>query len=176
MSAIASPDPVVLLIDEIDKTDQEFEAMLLELLSDFQISIPELGRIEARTHPVVLLTSNNTRELTEALKRRCLYLWLDYPCAEHELAIVRLHAPELPERVGERLVEIVGMVRELDLKKPPSIAESIDWARALLLLGADDIDEDVFRSTMSIIVKHRTDLDVVAERVGVRLGLSPRPA
>jgi MoxR-like ATPase len=170
MTAIASPEPVVLLIDEIDKTDQEFEAMLLELLSDFQISIPELGRIEARTHPVVLLTSNNTRELTEALKRRCLYLWLDYPSAEHELQIVRLHAPELPEKVGERLVEIIQMVRELDLKKPPSIAESIDWARALLLLGADDITPEVFRSTLSIIVKHRTDLDTVAERVGVRLG------
>ena len=113
--------------------------MLLELLSDFQISIPELGRIEARTHPVVLLTSNNTRELTEALKRRCLYLWLDYPSTEHELEIVRLHAPELPEKVAERLVEVIQMVRELDLKKPPSIAESIDWARALLLLGADDI-------------------------------------
>ena len=173
MTAIASPDPVVLLIDEIDKTDQEFEAMLLELLSDFQISIPELGRIEARTHPVVLLTSNNTRELTEALKRRCLYLWLDYPSSEHELEIVRLHAPELPERVAQRLVEVVHMVRELDLKKPPSIAESIDWARALLLLGADDIDAEVFRSTLSIIVKHRTDLDTVAERVGVRLGVAP---
>ena len=172
MTAISSPEPVVLLIDEIDKTDQEFEAMLLELLSDFQISIPELGRIEARTHPVVLLTSNNTRELTEALKRRCLYLWLDYPSTEHELEIVRLHAPELPARVAERLVEVIHMVRELDLKKPPSIAESIDWARALLLLGADDIDADVFRSTLSIIVKHRTDLDTVAERVGVRLGVA----
>ena len=119
--------------------------MLLELLSDFQISIPELGRIEARTLPVVLLTSNNSRELTEALKRRCLYLWLDYPTPEHELEIVRLHAPELPETVARRLVEVVAMVRELDLKKPPSIAESIDWARALLLLGADDITADVFR-------------------------------
>ena len=172
MTAIASPEPVVLLIDEIDKTDQEFEAMLLELLSDFQISIPELGRIEARTHPVVLLTSNNTRELTEALKRRCLYLWLDYPSSEHELEIVRLHAPELPQQVAERLVEIIQMVRELDLKKPPSIAESIDWARALLLLGAEDISPEVFRSTLSIIVKHRTDLDTVAERVGVRLGVA----
>jgi MoxR-like ATPase len=170
MTAIASPEPVVLLIDEIDKTDQEFEAMLLELLSDYQISIPELGRIEARTHPVVLLTSNNTRELTEALKRRCLYLWLDYPALEHELEIVRLHAPELPEQVGRKLVEVVAMVRGLDLKKPPSIAESIDWARALLLLGAEDIDARLFRETMSIIVKHRTDLDVVAERVGVQLG------
>jgi MoxR-like ATPase len=169
MQAIASPEPVVLLIDEIDKTDQEFEAMLLELLSDFQITIPELGRIEARTHPVVLLTSNNSRELTEALKRRCLYLWLDYPSTEHELEIVRLHAPELPETVARRLVEVVAMVRELDLKKPPSIAESIDWARALLLMGAEDISADVFRQTLSIIVKHRTDLDVVAERVGVKL-------
>src|ERR1700758_2814840 len=169
MTAIASADPVVLLVDEIDKTDQEFEAMLLELLSDFQISIPELGRIEARTRPVVLLTSNNTRELTEALKRRCLYLWLDYPDLEHELEIVRLHSPELDEQVARKLVEIVGQVRELDLKKPPSIAESIDWARALILLGANDIDGDVFRQTMSVIVKHRTDLDTVAARVGVKL-------
>ena len=169
MTAIASPEPVVLLIDEIDKTDQEFEAMLLELLSDFQISIPELGRIEARTHPVVLLTSNNTRELTEALKRRCLYLWLDYPDTEHELEIVRLHSPELSETVARKLVEVIQMVRDLDLKKPPSIAESIDWARALLLLGADSIDQATFRETMSVIVKHRTDLDVVAERVGVKL-------
>jgi MoxR-like ATPase len=169
MTAISSPEPVVLLIDEIDKTDQEFEAMLLELLSDFQLSIPELGRVEARTQPVVLLTSNNSRELTEALKRRCLYLWLDYPALEHELQIVRLHAPELDAGVARRLVEVVAMVRELDLKKPPSIAESIDWARALLLLGADDIDRRTFIETMSIIVKHRTDLDVVAERVGVKL-------
>src|SRR5207245_823717 len=139
MTASASEEPVVLLIDEIDKTDQEFEAMLLELLSDFQISIPELGRIEARTHPVVILTSNNSRELTEALKRRCLYLWLDYPELEHELEIVRLHSPDLSEAVGRKLVEVVHMVRELDLKKPPSIAESIDWARALLLLGAENI-------------------------------------
>jgi MoxR-like ATPase len=169
MTAIASPEPVVLLIDEIDKTDQEFEAMLLELLSDFQISIPELGRIEARTQPVVLLTSNNTRELTEALKRRCLYLWLDYPELEHELQIVRLHSPDLDERVARKLVEIIHQVRELDLKKPPSIAESIDWARALLLLGASDIDGDTFRETMSVIVKHRTDIDIVAARVGVKL-------
>ncbi|MCL2419838.1 MAG: MoxR family ATPase, partial [Conexibacteraceae bacterium] len=139
MTAIASENPVVLLIDEIDKTDQEFEAMLLELLSDFQITIPELGRVEATTHPVVLLTSNNSRELTEALKRRCLYLWLDYPDLEHELEIVRMHSPELSETVARKLVEVVHMVRELDLKKPPSIAESIDWARALLLLGASDI-------------------------------------
>jgi MoxR-like ATPase len=169
MTAIASDEPVVLLIDEIDKTDQEFEAMLLELLSDFQISIPELGRIEAKTRPVVLLTSNNTRELTEALKRRCLYLWLDYPDLEHELQIVRLHAPELDETVAKKLTEVVHQVRQLDLKKPPSIAESIDWARTLLLLGASDIDHDTFIETMSVIVKHRTDLDTVAARVGVAL-------
>ena len=169
LRAIAAKEPVVLLVDEVDKTDQEFEAMLLEVLSDFQISIPELGVVEARTRPLVLLTSNDSRELTEALKRRCLYLWLDYPEAERELEIVRLHAPELPATVARRLVEVVHMVRGLDLKKPPSIAESIDWARALLLLGADEIDRAVLERTMSIIVKHRADLDVVAERVGVRL-------
>jgi len=169
LSAIAAEVPVVLLIDEIDKTDQEFEAMLLEVLSDFQISIPELGVVEASTHPLVLLTSNNSRELTEALKRRCLYLWLDYPDLERELEIVRLHAPELKGEVARKLVEVIHMVRGLDLKKPPSIAESIDWARALLLLGAEEIDRAMLESTMSIIVKHRTDLDVVAERVGAKL-------
>src|SRR3984885_10812003 len=150
MTAIASSEPVVLLIDEIDKTDQEFEAMLLELLYDFQISIPELGRIEAKTRPVVLLTSNITRELTEALKRRCLYVWLDYP-------------------IARKLTQIIHQVRQLDLKKPPSIAVSIDWARTLLLLGAGDIDHATFVQTMSVIVKHRTDLDTVAARVGVTL-------
>jgi MoxR-like ATPase len=168
LQAIEAAEPVVLLIDEIDKTDQEFEAMLLEVLSDFQISIPELGVVEARSRPLVVLTSNNSRELTEALKRRCLYLWLDYPNVERELEIVRLHAPELSETLARRLVEVIHEVRRLDLKKPPSIAESIDWARALLLLGAEELDQSVFEHTMSIIVKHRTDLDVVAERVGVK--------
>jgi MoxR-like ATPase len=175
MQAIASADPVVLLIDEIDKTDQEFEAMLLELLSDFQITIPELGRVEATTMPLVVLTSNNSRELTEALKRRCLYLWLDYPELEREMEIVRLHAPDLPEALARRLVEVVRMVRALDLKKPPSIAETIDWARTLLLMGADDIDRETFEQSMSIIVKHRTDIDLVAERVGMKLADSVRP-
>jgi MoxR-like ATPase len=169
LTAISTDEPVVLLIDEIDKTDQEFEAMLLEILSDFQVSIPELGVVEARTHPLVLLTSNNSRELTEALKRRCLYLWLDYPNVERELEIVRLHAPELDEQLARKLVEVVHMVRSLDLKKPPSIAESIDWARALMLLGAEDIDQGMLERTMSIIIKHRTDFDLVAERVGVKL-------
>jgi MoxR-like ATPase len=173
MSAISAQQPVVLLIDEVDKTDQEFEAMLLELLSDFQITIPELGQISARTMPIVVLTSNNTRELTEALKRRCLYLWLDYPDVDREMEIVRLHAPELDEKLARRLVEIIHMVRQLDLKKPPSIAESIDWARTLLLMGADDIDQETFEQSISIIVKHRTDMDLVAERVGVKLGELP---
>jgi MoxR-like ATPase len=169
MQAIASAEPVVLLIDEIDKTDQEFEAMLLELLSDFQITIPELGRVEATSMPIVVLTSNNSRELTEALKRRCLYLWLDYPELEREMEIVRLHTPDLPEALTKRLVEVVRMVRALDLKKPPSIAETIDWARTLLLMGAEDIDRETFEQSMSIIVKHRTDIDLVAERVGMKL-------
>ena len=170
LTAIASPEPVVLLIDEVDKTDQEFEAMLLELLFDFQITIPELGEIKARTMPIVVLTSNNTRELTEALKRRCLYLWLDYPEIDREMEILRLHTPEIDERLARRLVEVVHMVRQLDLKKPPSIAESIDWARTLLLMGADDIDRETFERSISILVKHRTDIDVVSERVGVKLG------
>ena len=170
LAAISSEEPVVLLIDEIDKTDQEFEAMLLEVLSDFQITIPELGRIEATSMPIVLLTSNNSRELTEALKRRCLYLWLDYPSIDRELEIVRLHTPELDEALARRLVEIVQMIRALDLKKPPSIAESIDWARTLLLIGAKDIDRKTFEDSISIIVKHRSDIDLVAERVAVKLG------
>jgi MoxR-like ATPase len=169
MKAIVSPEPVVLLIDEIDKTDQEFEAMLLELLSDFQITVPELGQVSATSQPIVVLTSNDSRELTEALKRRCLYLWLDYPGIEREIEIVHLHAPELSETLTRRLVEVIDMVRALDLKKPPSIAESIDWARTLVLMGADDIDRETFAQSMSIIVKHRTDIDLVAERVGMKL-------
>ncbi|HXF30098.1 MAG TPA: MoxR family ATPase [Solirubrobacterales bacterium] len=169
MKAISSEEPVVLLIDEIDKTDQEFEAMLLELLSDFQITIPELGQISATTMPIVILTSNDSRELTEALKRRCLYLWLDYPGVEREMEIVLLHAPEMKVELARRLVEVIEMVRDLDLKKPPSIAESIDWARTLLLMGVDDIDRETFQQSMSIIVKHRTDIDLVAERVGLKL-------
>jgi MoxR-like ATPase len=175
LEAISSDEPVVLLIDEIDKTDQEFEAMLLEVLSDFQISIPELGRVEAKSMPIVILTSNNSRELTEALKRRCLYLWLDYPSTEREREIVHLHAPDLDESVARRLVEVVQMIRQLDLKKPPSIAESIDWARTLLLIGASEIDRKTFEDSMSIIIKHRSDIDLVAERVAVKLSDPAEP-
>ena len=174
LKAIASPEPVVLLIDEIDKTDQEFEAMLLELLSDFQVTIPELGRVEAETHPIVVITSNDSRELTEALKRRCLYLWIDYPEADREAEIVRLHEPSIDQGLAERLVEVVARIRELDLRKPPSISESIDWARTLVLLGADDIDETTLRDSLSTIVKHRADLDLVAEKIGPGLGQGDR--
>ena len=160
----------MLLIDEIDKTDQEFEAMLLEVLSDFQISIPELGVVEARTPPA---RAAHLEQLARADRGAQAPLPLPLarlPDVERELEIVHLHAPELDEAIARKLVEVVHMVRALDLKKPPSIAESIDWARALLLLGADDIDQAVLEKTMSIIVKHRTDLDLVAERVGVKLG------
>ncbi|HSS33302.1 MAG TPA: MoxR family ATPase [Solirubrobacterales bacterium] len=150
--------------------------MLLELLSDFQITIPELGQISATTMPIVVLTSNDSRELTEALKRRCLYLWLDYPGIEREMEIIRLHTPELSETLTRRLVEVIEMVRALDLKKPPSIAESIDWARTLLLMGAEDIDRETFNQSMSIIVKHRTDIALVAERVGMKLAEPSSPA
>ena len=160
---------MVLLIDEIDKTDQEFEAMLLEVLSEFQISIPELGPVEATTQPLVFLTSNDSRELTEALKRRCLYLWIDYPSRERELEIVRLHVPDLDPKLAGKMVDVIQEIRELDLKKPPSLSESIDWARTLLLIGADDIDRETLEQSLSIIVKHRTDIDLIAERVAVKL-------
>lgn len=169
LSAISSEQPVVLLVDEIDKTDQEFEAMLLELLSEYQVSVPELGQITAQTKPVVVLTSNDSRELTEALKRRCLYVWFDYPSPEHELAIIKQHTPDLDQAVAEKLVELVGKVRSLDLKKAPSIAESIDWARSLLLLGAKSIDQKVFSETIGVLVKHQVDLDLVRERVAAQL-------
>ena len=175
LTAIASQEPVVLLIDEIDKTDQEFEAMLLEVLSEFQISIPELGPVEATTQPIVFLTSNDSRELTEALKRRCLYLWIDYPSRERELEIVRLHVPDLDPKLAGKMVDVVQEIRELDLKKPPSLAESIDWARTLLLIGADDIDRETLDQSLSIIVKHRTDIDLIAERVSVKLA-GPAPS
>ena len=167
LQAIAATEPVVLLIDEIDKTDQEFEAMLLEVLSDFQISIPELGVIEARTHPIVVLTSNNSRELTEALKRRCLYLWLDYPDVEREMEIVRLHAPELdesarppPGRGGPH-----GPRSSTSRSRPRSPSRSTGRGRCCCSAPTTST-ATIFERTMSIIVKHRTDIDLVAERVG----------
>lgn len=170
LHAIRSERPVVLLVDEIDKADQEFEALLLELLSDFQVSIPELGTVHAQSRPLVLLTSNAARELTEALKRRCLYLTLDYPSPERERDILLEHVPELPEAIAFRIAEVAAKIRELDLRKPPAISETIDWAHSLLLIGADSIDSAVLRETLPVVLKHRTDLELVAERAGAILG------
>jgi MoxR-like ATPase len=149
---------VVLLIDEIDRADAEFEAFLLEVLSDFQVSVPELGTISARHHPLVLLTSNNTRDLSEALKRRCLYLFLDYPTVQEELDIVCLKVPDLALQLAQQAVELVHELRDLDLKKHPSISETLDWARALVTLSADQLDEDTIKTTMTVLLKHETDL------------------
>lgn len=148
----------ILLIDEIDRADVEFEAFLLEVLSDFQVSIPELGTITARHQPMVLLTSNNTRELSEALKRRCLYLYVDYPTREAELDIVRLKVPALSEELARQAVAVVQQLRNMDLRKVPSISETLDWARALVALNATAIDEETLRNTLTVLLKYEADV------------------
>lgn len=158
LSAITSPEPVVLLIDEIDRADAEFEAFLLEVLSDFQVTVPELGTIEAVHQPIVLLTSNNTRELSEALKRRCLYLFTDYPTYNAELSIVRLKVPELKEKLAQQAVEFVQNLRQMDLKKSPSVSETLDWAKALMMLNADQLDEKTLETTLTVLLKHESDV------------------
>ena len=158
LRAIQSEDPSLLLIDEIDRSDAEFEAFLLEILSDFQVSVPELGTLKAKTRPAVVLTSNNTRELSEALKRRCLYLFIDYPSADQELRIVRLKAPELSPELARQAVELVQQLRKLDLRKQPSVSETIDWAHALLSLNAKALDETILRTTMTVLLKHERDV------------------
>ncbi len=158
MKAILSDEPVVLLIDEIDRADAEFEAFLLEVLSDFQVSIPELGTLHAKHIPLVVLTSNNTRELSEALKRRCLYLFIDYPSHEQELAVVRLKIPELAPKLTQQAVEVVQRLRGMDLRKSPSISETLDWAKALVTLNAESMDSKTLESTLSVLLKHETDL------------------
>jgi MoxR-like ATPase len=169
LQALTSAEPVVLLIDEIDRADVEFEAFLLEVLSDFQVSVPELGTIKAQHHPMVLLTSNNTRELSEALKRRCLYIFLDYPTVEAELNIVRLKVPDLAPQLAQQAVELVQQLRNLDLKKTPSISETLDWARALVKLNADQLDQKTVETTMSVLLKHETDI-IRAKRALARRG------
>ena len=159
LEAITSPEPVVLLIDEVDRADEALEAVLLELLSEFQISIPEIGTIRAVTQPHVILTSNNTRDLSAALKRRCLHLFLDYPDAERELAIIRSKDTGLTEALAERLVQIVRGLRELELRKAPSISETIDWARTLAVLGVEELTADVLSQTLNVVVKYERDLD-----------------
>jgi MoxR-like ATPase len=158
LKALTSEKPVVLLIDEIDRADAEFEAFLLEVLSDFQVSVPELGTIKARHQPMVLLTSNNTRELSEALKRRCLYIHIDYPSLDNEERIVNLKVPGLPPRLAHQAVELVQRLRGLDLKKHPSVSETLDWARALLELNAKSLDRQTLDTTMNVLLKYESDL------------------
>ncbi len=159
LKAILSEKPTVLLIDEIDRADAEFEAFLLEVLSDFQVSVPELGTLVAVHRPLVVLTSNNTRELSEALKRRCLYLFIDYPTIEQELAVVRLKVPELTPKLARQAVEMVQRLRKLDLRKAPSISETLDWAKALVTLNAHNIDEKTLGTTMTVLLKHESDIE-----------------
>ena len=171
LRALRNPRDTVLLVDEVDKVDFEFEALLLEILSDFQVTIPELGTVTGDHHPFVILTSNNTRELSEALKRRCLYLYLDYPTVEREKQIVLSRVPEAPEQLADQLVRIVRSLRQLELKKPPSISETLDWARTLLELGFASVDEEVAKGTMNVLLKYQQDV----EKATGHLKLPPRP-
>ncbi|PYM44208.1 MAG: ATPase [Candidatus Rokuibacteriota bacterium] len=162
LAAIRSPEPVVLLIDEVDRVEVETEALLLEILSEWQVSIPELGTLTANRPPLVVLTSNNTRELSEALKRRCLFLHMDYPDVEREKQIVRARIPEVDATLAEQIARVVRTIRALDLKKPPSVSETLDWARTLLLLGVERIDSDVTRKTLALLLKYQQDIDKVS--------------
>lgn len=172
LKAITADEPVVLLIDEIDRADAEFEAFLLEVLSDFQVSVPELGTIQAKHQPIVLLTSNNTRELSEALKRRCLYLFIDYPSAETEIGIVRMRVPNLSQKLAQQAVEVVQGLRQMDLKKSPSVSETIDWARALVMLNADNLDKETLENTLTVLLKHESDVQKAKRAL---LGSRPHP-
>ncbi|MHB8629010.1 MAG: AAA family ATPase [Aggregatilineales bacterium] len=172
LQAILSDEPALLLIDEIDRSDAEFEAFLLEVLSDFQVSVPELGTLQAKHHPMVILTSNNTRELSEALKRRCLYLFIDYPDLDAELRVVQMHVPGMSQKLARQAVEVVQNLRQMDLKKKPSVAETIDWAKALVMLNADSLDQKTLESTLTVLLKHESD----AQRARRSLGGSDRPS
>ncbi len=167
LEAISAEDPVVLLIDEVDRVEVETEALLLEILSDYQVSIPELGTIEATQIPLVFLTSNNTRELSEALKRRCLYLHVDYPTMEREKEIVLTKVPGVSEHLADQVARIVRSIRQLDLKKSPSVSETLDWARTLLLLNIDTIDEETAKETLHILLKYQTDIAKAAKELAV---------
>ena len=158
LEAIRATEPVVLLIDEVDRLDIETEALLLEVLSDYQVSIPELGTMTARQIPLVFLTSNGSRELSEALKRRCLFLHLDYPTVEREREIVLSRVPEISEHLATQITRIVRSLRAMDLKKHPSVSETLDWARTLLLIGVEDIEESHLRETMAVLLKYQSDI------------------
>ncbi len=161
LAAILAEEPSVLLVDEIDKAEVEFEAFLLEVLSDWQVSVPELGTIKARHLPIVVLTSNNARELTDGLKRRCLHLFIDFPTAAEELAIIRLKVPEASERLAREVVTAVQRIRAMELRKAPSISESLDWARSLVILNADRLEPALVEATLTLLVKYERDLDRV---------------
>jgi MoxR-like ATPase len=167
LEAITAAEPVVLLIDEVDRVEVETEALLLEILSDYQVSIPELGTIEASQIPLVFLTSNNTRELSEALKRRCLYLHVDYPQLEREREIVLAKVPDITESLADQVARIVRSIRQLDLKKAPSVSETLDWARTLMLLNIDTIDEQTAKDTLNILLKYQTDITKAAKELTV---------
>ena len=167
LEAITATDPVVLLIDEVDRVEVETEALLLEILSDYQVSIPELGTISATQIPLVFLTSNNTRELSEALKRRCLYLHIDYPQLEREREIVLAKVPEITEHLADQVARVVRSIRQLDLKKSPSVSETLDWARTLLLLNIETIDEQVAKDTLNVLLKYQTDIAKAAKELSV---------
>ena len=159
MQAISSEKPALLLIDEVDKSDPEFEAFLLEILSDFQVTIPEIGTIKATTQPLVFLTSNDAREMSDALKRRCLHLWIDYPSEELEVEILNRKVPNIDKRLAEEVVQMMNRIRELDLKKTPSISETLDWARALLALNADELEDQIVSDTLNVILKYEGDVE-----------------
>ncbi len=159
LGALRSTEPVVLLIDEVDRVEVETEALLLEVLSDFQVSIPELGTVAARQRPLVFLTSNNTRDLSEALKRRCLFLPVEYPTVDREEAIVRLHVPGIDERLARQVAEAVSGLRRMDLQKSPSVSETVDWARSLVLLAAESVDASRLLADLPILLKNRTDIE-----------------
>ena len=161
LSAILAESPVVLLVDEIDKAEPEFEAFLLEVLSDFQVSVPELGTIQARHVPLVVLTSNNARDLSDGLKRRCLHLFIDFPAPAEELDIIRLKVPEIPAQLARAVVAAVQKIRAMDLRKPPSVSESLDWARSLVILNAQALDAELVESTLTLLVKYEKDLERV---------------
>ena len=159
LKAITSENPVLLLIDEVDKSDPEFEAFLLEVLSDYTVSVPEIGTIQAKHMPLVFLTSNDAREMTDALKRRCLHLHIDFPSQEEEIRILELKVPGIGDRLVHDIVELVQRIRKLDLKKTPSISETLDWARALMVLNADALDTELVNDTMNVILKHQGDIE-----------------
>ena len=166
LKAVQAGDRCVLLIDEVDRSDDEFEAFLLEVLSDFQVTIPELGTIESPSRPLVIVTSNRTRDLHDALKRRCLYHWIDYPVLEREVQIVKARAPEITENLIRKVAAAVARMRRMDLAKKPGVAETIDWARALDFLGADNLDPKIADETLGSVLKDRDDLDMVRESLG----------